>query len=119
MKNSTLTHYGLDVAKATLRLSGPGLPGCDLPNTPAGHQALLNLLPPSAHPVCEAPGGYERAVVAALQQAARKVSVVNPRRARAAAEGAGQRAKSDALDAAELAAYGTRFQPTPTLVLSP
>jgi transposase len=119
MKNPTPTHYGLDVAKATLRLSGPDLPGCDLPNTPAGHQALLALLPPSAHLVCEATGGYERAVVAALQKAARKVSVVNPRRARAGAEGAGQRAKSDALDAVELALYGTRFQPAPTLVLSP
>jgi transposase len=112
-------HYGLDVAKATLRLCGPALPGCDLPNTPAGHAALLALLPRTAHVVCEATGGYERAVVAALQAAGRAVSVVNPRCTRAAAQGAGQRAKSDAIDAAELAAYGRRFAPAPTAPLSP
>ena len=115
----TTTHYGLDVAKATLRLSGPDLPDAELPNTPAGHQALLQSLPASAHLICEATGGYERAVVAALQQAGRLVSVINPRQTRAAAQGAGQRAKSDAIDAAELAAYGTRFQPAPTPQRSP
>jgi transposase len=114
------THYGLDVDKATLHLSGPALPGCcQLPNTPAGYKALLALLPAAAHLVCEATGGYERAVVLALQLAGRTVSVVNPHRTRAAAEAAGQRAKSDTLDAAELATYGTRFQPAPTPMLSP
>jgi transposase len=114
------THYGLDVDKTTLHLSGPTLPGCcQLPNTPAGYQALLALLPVTAHLVCEATGGYERAVVLALQLAGRTVSVLNPRLTRAGAEAAGQRAKSDALDAAELATYGSRFQPAPTLLLSP
>jgi len=119
MKTPLPIYYGLDVAKATLRLCGPDLPGGDLPNTAEGHAALLARLPAHAHLVCEATGGYERAVVAALQQAGRAVSVINPRCTRAAAQGGGQRAKSDAIDAAELAAYGRRYTPAPTVQLSP
>ena len=111
-------YFGVDVAKATLQLCGPGLPGQPLPNTAAGHRALLKLLPANSHVVCEATGGYERAMVCALHQAGRLVSVINPQRTSAAARAAGQRAKSDPIDAAELADYGRRYEPAPTLPLS-
>ncbi len=63
--------------------------------------------------VLEASGGYERAVVAALDAAALPTAVVNPRQVRDFARASGQRAKTDALDAAVLAQYGTALQPTP------
>ncbi len=66
-------HVGLDVAKLTLQVD---LAGRDLalPNTPAGHRSLLTHLRRwqvktgrPTHVVCEGTGGYERAVVRALQ----------------------------------------------------
>lgn len=113
------SYFGLDVAKATLALHGPGLRRRRLPNTAAGHRQLLTLVPAEAQVICEATGGYERQVVAALHQAGRAVSVVNAARARAAAAAAGQRAKSDPLDAAQLSDFGQRYEPAPTPPRSP
>jgi transposase len=110
-------HAGLDIAKASLQLH---LQGCQhaLPNTAAGHAQLCKLLRalPGVHLVCEATGGYERAVVAALHAAALPVSVVNPARVRHFAHAQGRRAKNDPIDAATLAAFGHAFQPAPTAV---
>jgi transposase len=69
---------------------------------------------PGAHLVCEATGGYERAVVAALQAAAFPVSVLNPAQVRHFALAQGQRAKNDPLDASVLSAFGQALQPTAT-----
>ena len=74
---------------------------------------------PAVHVVCEATGGYEREVVAALQQAAMAVSVVNPRQARDFARAQGRLAKTDRLDAAVLALFGQRCQPPLTAGRSP
>jgi transposase len=93
-----VVHAGLDVAKAALQLHLQGRQHA-LPNTPAGHAQLVAL--PGAHVVCEATGGYERAVVAALP-----VSVVNPARVRHFARAHGRSAKNDPLDAAVLSAFG-------------
>src|SRR5580658_203635 len=94
---------GLDIAKQNLQLHLAGRIH-DLPNTPAGHRRLLKLLEPhlGSHIVCEATGGYERGVVAALHEAKVAVSVLNPARARHFAKATGQRAKSDDIDAALL-----------------
>ena len=67
-QNITPVYAGLDIAKATLQLHLQNR-SYDLSNTSSGHSQLIKRLAalPGAHVVCEATGGYERAVVAALQ----------------------------------------------------
>jgi transposase len=111
----TTIYAGLDIAKLNLQLHLAGR--ChDLPHTAAGHRRLLKLLAaqPGVQIVCEATGGYERAVVDALHQAGVPVSVLNPARVRHFARAQGQRAKTDRLDAAVLWAYGQAFHPKAT-----
>jgi transposase len=118
--NTEVVYYGMDVAKATLELAGP-TSSRTFPNTARGHVQLLGwlaALPGSAHLVCEATGGYERAMVAAGQAAGMAVSIVNPRAVRALAQARGLSAKTDALDAALLRDYGVRLKPAPTRVPS-
>ena len=110
-------HVGLDVAKLTLQVDLAGR-ALALPNTPAGHRTLLTHLRRlqaktgrSAHVVCEGTGGYERAVVAALQAADQPASVHNAARVRAFARAQGRLAKTDVLDAAVLSDFGTAMQP--------
>ena len=96
-----LVYLGLDVAKATLAGSLAGV-RLTLANNPAGHAALAARIAAHGGPVqvlCEATGGYERAVVAALRAAAVAVSVLHPTRARQLARGLGYLAKNDPLDA--------------------
>jgi transposase len=111
----TTIHTGLDIAKLNLQLHLVGRMH-DLPNTAAGHRRLHKLLAaqPGAHVICEATGGYERDVVAALHEACVPVSVLNPARVRHFARATGQRAKTDHIDAAVLTAYGQALQPKPT-----
>lgn len=111
----TTIYAGLDIAKLNLQLHLAGRVH-DLPNTVAGHRRLLKLLASQSggHVICEATGGYERAVVAALHQAKVPVSVLNPARVRHFARATGQRAKTDHIDAAILSAYGQALQPKPT-----
>src|SRR5882724_3658959 len=111
----TTIYTGLDIAKLNLQLHLAGRIH-DLPNTAAGHRRLCKLLAaqPGGHVVCEATGGYERAVVTALQAAKVPVSVLNPARVRNFARAQGQRAKTDHIDAAVLTAYGQALQPKST-----
>lgn len=113
-QKTVVVHAGLDIAKATLQLHLQGQQTA-LPNTATGHRQLLELLRavPGAHVVCEATGGYERAVVAALQAATLPVSVVNPAQVRHFALAQGRRAKNDPLDAATLTAFGQALRPEP------
>jgi transposase len=110
-------YVGLDVAKLTLQADLVGKP-LAIANTPAGHRSLLAHLRRlqartgrPAHVVCEGTGGYERAVVAALQEAQVAVSVHNAARVRAFARAQGRLAKTDALDAAVLSDFGRTMQP--------
>jgi transposase len=111
----TTIYTGLDIAKLNLQLHLAGRIH-DLSNTAAGHRRLCKLLAsqPGVHVVCEATGGYERDVVAALHEANVPVSVLNPARVRHFARAAGQRAKTDHIDAAVLSAYGQALHPKPT-----
>jgi transposase len=113
-EKSSVVYAGLDVAKATLQLHLQGAQRT-LDNSTAGHRQLVALLQvvPGAHVVCEATGGYERAVVAALQLAGLPVSVANPAQVRHFALAQGRRAKNDPLDAAVLTAYGKALCPAP------
>jgi transposase len=116
----TTIYVGLDIAKSNLQLHLAGQ-FHDLPNTAAGQRRLLKLLArhPGSHVVCEASGGYEREVVAALHAAGIPVSVLNAALARHFMRAAGQRAKTDRLDAAGLTAYGLALHPEPTAPRSP
>lgn len=111
----TTIYAGLDIAKLNLQLHLAGRIH-DLPNTTTGHRRLLKLLAsePGVQVVCEATGGYEREVVAALHETKVPVSVLNPARVRHFAKATGQRAKTDDIDAAVLTAYGRALQPKPT-----
>lgn len=113
----TTIHVGLDVAKLTLQVDLAGRE-LALPNTPAGHRSLLTHLHRlqtkiglPAHVVCEGTGGYERAVVAALQAAGVATSVHNAARVRAFARAQGRLAKTDVLDATVLSDFGAAMQP--------
>jgi len=113
--NTSIIYAGLDIHKETLALHILGR-DTTLPNTPAGHRKLLNILVKHAnsHVVCEASGGYERQIVAALHTAAIPVSVLNPAQVRNFARALGQRAKTDPLDAQLLSRCGEALQPEST-----
>jgi transposase len=107
-------HYvGLDIAKDRLDYTVDGTRCDHVPNTAAGHRRLLDILRPLHHVrvVCEATGGYERAIVATLLLAQIEVCVVNPGRVRAFAHAEGLLAKTDRLDAQLLRRFGQRVQP--------
>jgi transposase len=61
--------------------------------------------------VLEATGGYEAPIAAAGAAAALPIVIVNPRQVRAFAHAVGRTAKTDAIDAHLLAAFGARVQP--------
>ena len=116
-----ITYLGLDVAKATLDVAGPSIKPTQIPNSAEGYRQLLSMLKPlpsNVHVVCEATGGYERGVVAALMAAGIGVCRVNPRRVRLFARGVGLLAKTDRLDAALLAEFGRQTQPRPLELFS-
>jgi transposase len=97
-------YIGVDVAKATLALHGARLPA-EVSNDAAGHRRLLRALPPGAHVVLEATGGYERPLVLALHDA----------QVRDFARAQGRRAKTDKIDASVLAAFGACMRPVADL----
>src|SRR4030095_13980512 len=76
-------YIGVDVAKPTLAIQFPDQ-SWSTANTAAGHAALIAKLDSlrAGHVICEATGGYERALVLALHQAGISVSVINPPQAR-------------------------------------
>lgn len=113
--SESVVYVGMDVAKATLDLY-VSASSRQFANTLRGHSSLLRWLHGLGlvHVVCEATGGYERAVVTALQAAGLSVSVVNARQVRDFARATGRLAKTDRLDAAVLAAYGACVHPPPT-----
>ncbi len=117
------THLGLDIAKRTLELGAhPALAQRAFANDPAGHRALIAAVQQIAAPIqiiCEATGGYEHDLLAALHAARVPVTLVNPRQVRDFARAKGLLAKTDVLDAAVLAEYGRIFQPAPAAALTP
>lgn len=107
------TYVGMDIAKDRLDYTVDGTHCHHVDNTTKGHQTLIKVLRevPHARVVCEATGGYERAVVAALLLADIAVCVVNPGRVRAFAYAEGLLAKTDKLDAQLLRRFGQRMNP--------
>jgi transposase len=102
---------GIDVAKAALDLArSDSRQILHVPNTPEGFQAILNLLKPLkvARIVIEATGGLEQPLLDALLDAQLPVARVNPANVRHFAQGLGQLAKTDALDACILVEFAAR-----------
>lgn len=115
-------HYaGLDVAKATLdlHLQGQDARFCHDAKGCAKLVARLQALGAPVQVICEATGGWERPVVAALHAAGIALAITNPRQVRDFARGCGQRAKTDAIDARMLATFGQVNQPAATLAPTP
>lgn len=107
---------GIDVSKAQLDLCVlPAGTTLAVPNTPAALDALLDRLRGwnPALIVFEASGGYERPLLVALARAKLPAFVANPRQVRDFARGAGQRAKTDRIDARMLARFGQVHRPAP------
>jgi len=82
-------------------------------NLPGYGQLLeqLQQLPTLQLIVVEASGGYERSLVSHLIDAGQPVAVVNPRQARDFAKGLGHRAKTDSIDASDLAHFAELVRP--------
>lgn len=119
---SPTTLVGIDVAAETLAvviLAGDGPPGPaeTVANAPAGWQRVRTALeqrgaPPAAtRLVLEATGSYWVGAATALTAAGWAVSVVSPASVRHYARARLRRAKTDAVDAAVLAAYGRDLRP--------
>ena len=103
---------GIDVSKAHLDLCVlPSKQTAHVPNTPAGHQKIRQLLQaPAPNPgdvriVLESTGGYEFSTALAMEEAGFEVAIIKPERARSFARATGQLAKTDEIDAAVLASF--------------
>jgi transposase len=114
--NPLLVHAGLDIAKATLdlHLQGQSLSFAHDPPGCAALVACLRALGTPVQVICEATGGWERPVVAALHAAQIALTITNPRQVRDFARGRGRRAKTDRIDAQMLAEFGAANRPAPT-----
>jgi transposase len=107
---------GIDVSKHHLDLAQHDGAGTKrYANTAEGLGALIAGLRDAAPSlvVAEATGGYEIGLVRACQAAAIPVAVVNPRQVRAFARAKGTLAKTDAIDARAIAAFGALLKPRP------
>jgi transposase len=110
------TFGGIDCGKGSLNLAViPGTEHWDTTNTPSGHRDLIAWL--AARGVStvgiEASGGYERPVRDALIAAGMTVHVLDPARVRHFAKAKGQRAKTDAIDAAMIATFTAQLGELP------
>jgi transposase len=119
MKDQSTVFLGVDVAQDHLDLCGDNLPSLPERITNASRTILtllrrLHRKHPSLHVICEATGGCENALLQACWKLGVTVSRLNPAWARDFARSQGRLAKTDAIDASVLAAYGRAFHPQPT-----
>ncbi len=106
---------GIDVSKATLDVAIGDAEPFQVPNSREGIDRLLARLRSHAVAliVLEATGGLEALAAAALAAAGLPVAVINPRPARDFAKATGRLAKTDAIDATVLVAFGRGVRPEP------
>ena len=109
-------YVGVDVAATTCVAAWPAPGGtptmpCTIEQTATGFATLQRCLqataapPPATLVVLEATGTYWVALAVALHEAGYRVAVVNPRQAHHFAKAQLRRAKTDALDARDLARF--------------
>ncbi|MDI1315209.1 IS110 family transposase [Prosthecobacter sp.] len=111
-----IVYLGVDVSKDSLDVHF-FKQSHQFPNTAAGIAELLKLIARhsgTVHVICEATGGYERALCSALHAKKITLSVVNPRLPRDFARSQNRLAKTDRIDAHVLADYGASAAPAPT-----
>ena len=111
---ATAPYVGIDVSTKTLDVAvGENERILQMVNTPAGVQACVEWLVKVAPAgiIVESTGGLERLVVSELCRAGLKVSLVNASRPKAFAAARGQSAKTDPLDARNLARFGQAIRP--------
>lgn len=108
-------YIGVDVAKRWIDVFDPQEGHVRVPTAELARFARQ--LPEGVLVVFEASGGYERALVAALQKAGVPSARVNPRQAREYARATGRLAKTDRVDACMLAEMGSALglEATPSL----
>ena len=112
----TQLYVGIDVSKTKLDIAlRPAGAAWQTDNEPEKIASLISRLQ-ELQPVLivvEATGGLEQPLVAALHVAQLAVAVVNPRQARDFAKATGRLAKTDQLDADNLAHFAQAVQPEP------
>jgi transposase len=122
MATSSSVFVGIDISLRSLEVAIFGENAIrSFSNNPEGISKLLAFLL-YCHPalvVVEATGGYEKALVQALHQASIPVSVVLPKRIRDFARAQGILAKTDKLDAKNIAFFAHSLQPRPNIPASP
>jgi transposase len=105
---------GIDLSKDTLDIAvRPGEKHWQTANREEAFPDLIDRLR-ALEPkliVVEATGGLERGVVTAMVEAGLPVAVVNPRQTRDFAKATGRLAKTDKIDAADLAFFGEAIEP--------
>lgn len=114
-------YIGVDVAKAYLDVAWAE-ESWRVTNDVAGRSALvkrLSQIADSVQVICEASGGYERALIQALQRGGIEVSLVQATRVRQYARARGILAKTDSIDAQLLWSFGQAIRPSATLPLKP
>lgn len=116
------TYLTVDVAKDSLQVRLPAGNSLPLGNDKAAHERIIAEVRKARKArrqpvlvVVEATGGYEHALLAALDQKQIPWNRVHPDRVRAYARSQGQKAKTDRLDTELIFAYaqGLKVQPTP------
>lgn len=120
MVKSSEQYIGIDVSKRKLDVyMHPKGSYANSPNTERGYEQLLLWLSPHtvALVVAEATGGLELPALSSLHEARYKVARVNPRWIKDFIRSAGRAAKTDKLDALQIALYGCRMQPEPYIPL--
>ena len=114
MTTSSRKFVGIDVAKDKLDIAVLGeKKASQVGNDEAGIASLIKKMQKLAPHliVVEATGGYQRAVVLGLHEAGLPVAMVNPVRVRNFARAHGLLAKTDKLDAFNLAEFGKQMKP--------
>jgi transposase len=114
MTTSSGKFVGIDVAKDKLDIAVLGeKKESQVTNEEKGITSLVKKMQKLAPDliVVEATGGYQRAVVLGLYEAGLPVAVVNPSRVRQYARASGLLAKTDKLDAFNLAEFGKQMKP--------
>ena len=108
-----VVYVGVDVAKAFLDVAWEQ-ESWRVANDATGRRALverLSQIAGSIQVICEASGGYERALLQALQGGGIKVSLVQASRVRQYARASGVLAKTDSIDAHVLCRFGQTIRP--------
>jgi transposase len=112
-KETNVTFVGLDIGSTRLDYSRTEQEEATFENNPNGRRQLIGRLKSLEHPrvICEASGGYEKALVAELLAEGIELCVVQPGRVRAFAYAEGLLAKTDRIDARLLRRFGEKVQP--------